>query len=233
MFTTITKLRASYAQQDRVTNVENALKKKFGGVWYSDDAFPMVFIVISNGLPDYQWTVLAEGVHHIPKGWTVKAQSALDKVMPPSWAKDKFTKAQAATFLTMIGAKAKEFSVKMPFYPQEVKATEPPLTASMMAPADLAAAQNLRVIDKALTKLTANAERDPWPFHKSPTEVKVISTDRTKEPTGKVVSKPLPLPSVLKQIRLLVKGHPKMKMEELKGRENNLQNVKGQLVISW
>ena len=244
MFTTITKLRASHAQQDRVTKVENALKKKFGGVWYSDAAFPMVFIVISNGMDDYRWVELAEGVHHIPKGWTLKASNSLNRVLPPTWG-DSLNKVNAATYLEMFGRHVRAASADVPFYPREAT-TAQPLTASMMAPAELAAAQkNQQAINNVITKLTtdsrvkskkpaaskarvkltADTDLTPWPFPKSPTEVKATSIDHTKEPTGKVVSKPLPLPSVLKQIRLLVKGHPKMKMEELKGQ--------GQLVISW
>lgn len=56
MFTSINRLRNSTAIQDRVTRVENFLKKN-SAVYTPDMLFPAAVIIKSNNLDDYDWVM--------------------------------------------------------------------------------------------------------------------------------------------------------------------------------
>lgn len=56
MFITIEALRNSDAMQDRVTTVENYLKRVYGnGKWNPKSPFPAAIVLISNTRDDYEW----------------------------------------------------------------------------------------------------------------------------------------------------------------------------------
>lgn len=64
MYTTIEKLRASSALQNRVTTVVNALNKEHAsGTWPVTEKFPIYAIGHSNSIDDVQWVFGAKGTH--------------------------------------------------------------------------------------------------------------------------------------------------------------------------
>lgn len=223
MFTTIAKLRSSPASQERVTQVETALKKRFGGQWDTSNVFPILFIVISNGVADYRWVMEHRGTHVQVPGWTAAVTASLNAARPKSWAAN-LSESSAITYLELIGQQVKLHNAKVPFYPKD-------RNDAGLIPTKAPQAKGKKVLatkDVESQDTSTPVEVQPaWPFPKSHDPVTrkgleklghlavdaAVEAAESLRPTPK---KPLPLPSVLKQIRDLCKSHAKITLTENK-----------------
>lgn len=255
MFTSIAKLRASHADQSRVTAVENALKKRCGSTWLASAPFPIAFILISNSQADFNWVVGTSSVFLKPTGFTAAKQVALVKSIADAGLKpwdSTVSKTEAEKLCTLIAnwctanGISTPFSLAFPLVKDAAIVARPTSTAPMkQKAAEAIAAPIKKAVAKrpfggkgtvAMLKKPAGSNTPTANFTgvKKAINVGGTVTGRTasvKVPVAaKPSAKPLPVPSVLKQIRDLVKGHPKLTLEENKGPNSQMVITEKRLV---
>jgi hypothetical protein len=85
MFTTITKLRNSNAEQSRVNTLEDALKK-VNSAWQPDNLIPIPAVALDNVVEDVQWVLNEARVQVvIDPALSSKLMDALNKAYPSGY----------------------------------------------------------------------------------------------------------------------------------------------------
>lgn len=191
MYTTINALRKTGASTDRVDHLWNNLQHLWPE-FKKHTPIPVCFIGVSNGKADMDWVEQEKACH-------IRVSKALSDNYVGTEAKLSLQK----TF-DMWQAQITRMGIKHPMA----------LTASMMAPADLAA------IKKTPAKKTAakKAAAKKAPPSTAAQAAKKLGTKSSPWIVGKGVNlrleKNMPVPSVMKMVFDLVKNHPRLNVEE-------------------